>query len=631
MRTARDSPGTGRLRSPAGAVARVDGYAPLRDYAVIGDGRTAALVARDGSVDWLGLPDLDSPAVFGAVLDARRGGRFRLEPAVPYRAERRYLPGTNVLETTFVTGRGTVRVTDALTLHDDTALSPMRELLRCVDGLSGSVPLRWSVQPRPGYGGRRVRLVRRSGVPVATTGRAALAVCAWEAGDPECEGDTVGGRFELARGRRAVIAMPFADQEPLVLPARHEAETRLERTGAAWRGWTHDRTYAGGWHEAVTRSLLALKLLVFAPSGAVAAAVTTSLPEDIGGERNWDYRFSWVRDSAFTLAAFLRSGCPTEAQAYFWWLMHASQVTHPELNVLYRLDGGHRTPERTLPWEGYRGSGPVRVGNAAVGQVQLDTYGELLQTAWLYARAAGHLDADVARRLAELADLVCATWRRPDSGIWEVRSPPRHFTQSKMMCWVALDRAVDLAERRLIPDRHISRWRAGRQAVRDFVESRCFSPYRDCYVRSAGSEDVDAAVLLGLLHGYGDARDPRLRSTVDAVERELRQGPYVLRYTGEDGLRGTEGAFVACSFWLAEALARTGRVGEATRLMDDLVALANDVGLYSEEMDPADGAFLGNLPQALSHLALVSAACAIDAAGAGDAPGAGPAGAGADG
>lgn len=611
MGTVHGSAGTDRRRP--GTLPPTGGYVPLRDYAVIGDGRCAALVARDGSVDWLGLPDLDSPAVFGAVLDAGRGGRFRLEPTVPYRSERRYLPGTNVLETTFLTARGTVRVTDALTLRDEVALAPMRELQRRTDGVSGAVPMRWSVQPRFRYGSAHTDVVRRAGVPMATAGADALAICAWEAGEPRCERDSISGGFLAVPGRSAVIAMPFAHQEPLVLPARAECDARLEHTCAAWRRWAADRTPTGRWHQAVMRSLLTLKMLVFAPSGAVAAAVTTSLPEHVGGERNWDYRFSWVRDSAFTLAAFLQLGCPAEAHAYFWWLMHASQRTHPRLQVLYRLDGGARTREGTLPWEGYRGSSPVRIGNAAADQTQLDTYGELMQTAWLYARAAGPLDVDVARRLAELADLVVATWQEPDSGIWEVRSAPRHFTQSKMMCWVALDRAADLAERRAIPDRHLARWQSAREEIATFIETRCVSPRRNCYVRSAGAVDLDAAVLLGHLYGYdGDVQ--RMRATIAAVGRELRHGPFVDRYSGEDGLSGPEGAFLACSFWLAESLARTGQLAEATALMDDLVHLANDVGLYSEEIDPATGDFLGNLPQGLTHLALISAACAVNTA-----------------
>ncbi|MGI5422231.1 glycoside hydrolase family 15 protein [Actinomadura luteofluorescens] len=596
---------------------RIDGYARLRDYAVIGDGRSAALVAADGSVDWLGTPDLDSPSVFAAVLDPVRGGRFLLEPEEPFTVARRYLPGTNVLETTFTTARGRLRVTDALTLEADGALGPMRELQRRLDCVAGTVPLRWSVQPRFGYGTHRPRIGRRAGIPVAASGADALAVCAWDAGEPECADRAVNGRVELRQGARALLAIPFAHQEPLVLPSRSECNARVEQTIAAWRGWARERSSEGRWQDAVLRSALALKLLIYAPSGAIAAAVTTSLPEHVGGERNWDYRFSWVRDSAFTLDALLKLGCPAEADAYFWWLMHASQLTHPRLRVLYRLNGGGHAPERSLPLDGYRGSRPVRIGNAAGAQTQLDTYGELVQTGWLYAGAAGRLDADVARRLAELADFVCAAWREPDSGIWEVRSAPLHFTQSKMMCWVALDRAIALCERGLIPSRgsarlRPARWRSARAQVRDFVETRCFSSVHQCYTRSAGSSELDAAVLLGLLHGYARPGDPRMRATVDAVARELRHGPFVDRYSGEDGLSGTEGAFLACSFWLAECLARTGRLDEATALMDDLVGLANDVGLYGEEIDPATGAFLGNLPQGLSHLALISAARAID-------------------
>jgi GH15 family glucan-1,4-alpha-glucosidase len=590
---------------------RVGGYVPIRDYAVIGDGRTAALVGQDGSVDWLGVPDLDSPTVFAAAVDSVRGGRFLLRPDQPYRVTRRYVDGTNVLETTFTTDSGAVRVTDALTLHDDTALTPIRELQRRVDGVAGVVPLRWSVQPRFTYGGRATRFTWRAGVPVAAAGGDALGVCTWDAGEPECADGTIRGRVRLGQGQQALLAMPFTHHEPLVLPTRSECDARLEHTCSAWRGWVSGRGYHGRWREAVLRSALTLKLLVFAPSGAIAAAATSSLPECVGGERNWDYRFSWIRDSAFTLGAFLRLGCSAEAHAYFWWLMHASQLTHPRLRVLYRLDGGGHAPEREVPLDGYRGSRPVRVGNAAAEQLQLDTYGELLQTCWLYATAAGELDTDVARRLAGLADFVSANWQHADAGIWEVRSAPMHFTQSKMMCWVALDRAINLAERGLIPHRHLPRWRSTRQQVRTFVEAHCFSTALNCYARSADGRELDAAVLLGLLYGYGDPRGPRWRATVDAVARQLRYGPYVDRYSGQDGVSGAEGAFLACSFWLAESLAHTGRTEQAADLMDRLVGLANDVGLYSEEIDPASGAFLGNLPQALSHLALISTACAI--------------------
>jgi GH15 family glucan-1,4-alpha-glucosidase len=598
---------------PARAVHRTDGYLALRDYAVIGDGRTAALVGRDGSIDWLALPNLDSPTVFAAVLDAEAGGRFSLHPEQSFRVARRYLPDTNVLETIFVTGSGTVRVTDALTLSDDATLSPARELQRRVDGLAGRVALRWNVQPRFGYGAHAPRLSWRAGVAVAAHGSAAAAVSTWDAATPEIDKGTIGGRFTVGEGDTALLALTFADQEPLVLPSRADCDARMAGTVTAWRDWTRRCTAPARWRDAVLRSALAIKLLVFAPSGAVTAAVSSSLPEYIGGERNWDYRYSWIRDSVFALNAFLRLGCTAEADSYFWWLMHATQLTYPRLRVLYRLDGGAPTSERTLPLTGYCGSAPVRVGNAAADQLQLDTYGELLHTSRLHAEAAGRLDADVARRLARMADFVCATWQQPDTGIWEVRDEPRHFTQSKMMCWIALERAADLAERGLIPDRGLARWRSHQQQIREFVQTRCVSAARGCYVRCADSEDLDAAVLLGLIHGYTDAADPRMRATIAAVNSDLRHGPYVHRYRATDGLEGTEGAFLPCSFWLAEALGHTGRLPEAITLLDELIELANDVGLYSEEIDPHTGAFLGNLPQGLTHLALINAACSIAA------------------
>ena len=589
---------------------RRTGYLPIRDYAAIGDGRTVALVARDGAVDWLCLPDLDSPSVFGALLDAGRGGRATLAPEVPHRAERRYLPGTNVLETTFRTNEGAVRVTEALTLPGSD-LAPLRELARRVEGLSGTVPMGWSVEARFGYGTWRTRYGWRSGVPVAAAGSQALAVCSWDAGQARVTDDTISGHFVACPGSQALVALCAADQEPLVFPARTEVERRLDETSVRWRRWGGCPGYEGPWPEAVARSALALKLLVFAPSGAVAAAATTSLPEGIGGSRNWDYRFSWVRDSALILNALVALGFSSEVDAFFWWLMQASQLTHPRLQVLYRLYGGESSTERTLGFEGYRRSAPVRVGNAAVDQLQLDVYGDVFQTAWLYAGSGRAIDRDIGRRLAAMADLVCDLWHRPDSGIWEVRSPPVHFTQSKMMCWVALDRALRLAEEGKIPDVHTPRWRVEAAAVRAFVEDQCWSETQGSYVRSAGGDELDASLLLGVIFGFTEPRGRRARSTIDAIRRGLGRGPFLYRYSGEDGLPGEEGAFLTCSFWLVEALARSGQGAAAADLMEELLGLANDVGLYAEEVDPETGEFLGNFPQGLTHLALVNAAVAV--------------------
>jgi GH15 family glucan-1,4-alpha-glucosidase len=590
---------------------RVNGYAQIRDYAAIGDGRTIALVALDGSIDWLCLPDLDSPSVLGALIDAERGGRFLLEPEVPYEASRRYLPDTNVLETTFATSAGHVRLTDAMTLPTGD-LSPYRELVRRVEGLAGMVPLRWRIEPRFGYGAAKTRVERRAGIPVALSGRDALALCSWEAGEAEYGQQAITGRFKIGEGGSSLLVLSAAHQEPLVLPSREDAEVRLQETARSWREWARAREYSVPWREAVIRSVLALKLLVFAPSGAIAAAATTSLPEEMGGERNWDYRFSWPRDAAFTLQALLALGCAPEARAFFSWILHASQLTHPRLQVLYRLDGRAEANEEALSLAGYRGSRPVRVGNGAADQTQLDVYGELLEAASRFAFATGGLDRDHGRRLAELADFVCESWEHPDAGIWERRSEPAHFIQSKMMCAVALGRACELAERQLLPAKHAERWRREQERIREFVETRGYSERKRAYVQSAGEEELDASLLLAVLAGYDQPRAPRLLDTVDAVRRELARGPLIHRYLGEDGLPGEDGAFVACSFWLVEAYARQGRLEEAAALMDELVPLANEVGLFAEEIDPATGDFLGNFPQGLSHLALINAAVSIE-------------------
>jgi GH15 family glucan-1,4-alpha-glucosidase len=593
---------------------RIDGYAPIRDYAAIGDGRTVALVAADGAIDWLCLPDLDSASVFGALIDAERGGRFVVEPQVPYQVARRYQPETNVLETTFATAEGSVRLTDAMTLPAS-GLSPYRELVRRVEGLAGAVPLRWRVEPRFGYGGAATRIDRRAGAPVALSGRDALAVRTWEADEPEYDDQAITGRFHTAEGSVSLLVLSAAHQEPLVLPSRAEAESRLEATAESWRRWAADREYDGPWRDAVLRSALALKLLVYAPSGAIAAAATTSLPEEIGGERNWDYRFSWPRDAAFTLQALLGLGCDPEVRSFFSWILHASQLTHPRIQVLYRLDGRVNADEDSLPLAGYRASRPVRVGNGAADQTQLDVYGELFWAASHFASETRGLDRDHGRRLAEIADFICKIWEQPDAGIWELRGEPKHFIQSKMMCAVALGCACELAGKGLLPAKNVERWRKEHERIREFVESRGYSESRRSYKRSVDEDEVDASLLLAVLAGYDEPRASRLLQTVDAVRRDLARGPLISRYRADDRLPGEDGAFLACSFWLAEAYARQGRLDEAVALMDELVPLANDVGLFAEEIDPTTGEFLGNFPQGLSHLALINAAVSIAEAG----------------
>ena len=590
---------------------RTDGYAPIREYALVGDGRTSALIARDGSVDWLCLPNADSPSVFARMLDAERGGSFRLEPVAPFEAERRYLENSNVLETTFATAEGRVRVTDAMTLSDSRRISPMRELVRKVEALGGAVPLRWSFEPHFDYGRTRTRIERREGRWSAHAGAEALVLGLSSVGEGELQNGVISGELALAPGESAVFSLAGASREPAVIPGREDSERRLELTKRFWPEWAGRLRYDGAWPEAVTRSALALKLLTFAPSGAIVAAPTTSLPEWIGGPRNWDYRFTWLRDASFTLDALLKLGYHDEAHAFFWWLMHASRLTQPRLQVLYRLDGSERAREHELSkLAGYRGSRPVRIGNGARDQVQLDVYGAVMEAIWLYARAVGRLDGDTGREVARIADYVEKHWHDKDNGIWEVRAERAHYIQSKGLCWVALDRACALGAAGLIPDRS-ERWRAAADELKAWVDEHGWDEELQSYVRAPDLREVDASMLTLPVLGY---ESERMDATIAAVDRELREGPYVYRYRGDDGIAGEEGAFLTCSFWLADAYARTGRLDDARALMDELVGLGNDVGLYSEEIDPRTGEFLGNFPQALTHLALINAAVTITGA-----------------
>jgi GH15 family glucan-1,4-alpha-glucosidase len=592
-------------------VERIDGYAPIREYALVGDGRTTALIARDGSIDWLCLPNVDSPSVFARILDAQRGGSFRLEPTVPYEAERHYQESSNVLETTFATAEGRVRVTDAMTLTDITRISPMRELVRKVEALAGTVPLRWAFEPQFDYGRADTRIERRANRWFAHSGADAVVLGLCDAGEGRLREGAVSGELRLAAGSSALLSLTASSKEPAVIPGREDSERRLERTVHFWPDWAGRVRYDGAWRGAVVRSVLVLKLLTFAPSGAIVAAPTASLPEWIGGQRNWDYRFTWLRDASWTLDAMIRLGFHEEAHAFFWWLMHASRLTQPRLQIFYRVDGSVDTQEQELPQlAGYRRSAPVRIGNGAADQVQLDLYGAVLEAIWLYASKVGRLDGDTGKEVAKIADYVAERWRDRDNGIWEVRSETTHFTQSKALCWVALDRACALASKGLIPDRS-DRWRATAHELRAFIDERGWDAERGSYVRAPDLRELDASLLTLALLGYEHPSGERMLGTIEAIERELRRGPYVFRYRGEDGVPGAEGAFLTCSFWLVDALARAGRLEDAHALMDELVGLGNDVGLYSEEIDTRTGDFLGNFPQALTHLALVSAAVSI--------------------
>jgi GH15 family glucan-1,4-alpha-glucosidase len=594
--------------------ARVDGYAAIRSYAAIGDGRTLALIARDGSIDWLCAPELDGASVFGALLDAGRGGRATLRPAEPFSVERRYLDDSNVLETTFVTAGGRVRVTDAMAIAPGDGGS-LRTTLRRVECLAGQVEMAWSVAPRFGYGAHDPAVSPAAHGASMGGDDVSLRAYAWDLGEPEVDGLGIRGSRVMDLGDRSLLVLVAGDDPPEG-PGRDEFESQIEAAQRWWQDWVRALGYDGPWKDAVVRSGLALKLLVSREGGAVLAAGTTSLPEVIGGVRNWDYRYSWVRDSLLVLDAFFALGSEREATDYFAWLRERLDPGSGKVSVLYDLRGRECAPERELELEGWRGSGPVRTGNAAADQFQQSTYGTLLHACHLYAeRAHGGLPDAQRRTILESAVLLARTWREPDAGIWEERTAHCHHTHSKMMSALGLHCAADLARHSSVDHGLAERLAAAAAEAAAFVETQCIHEETGAYLRAAHGTHYDAAVLMPLALGYGRwSAGGRVDRTIDVIREQLGDGGSLLyRYRHDDGLPGEEGFFTPCSFWLAGALSQNGRVDDAASVLDELVGLANDVGLYSEEL-ATDGAFLGNLPQALTHASLVSAAAAVHAA-----------------
>jgi GH15 family glucan-1,4-alpha-glucosidase len=512
-----------------------------------------------------------------------------------------------VLETTYRTAGGVVRVTEALTLQDG-GLLPWIELARRVEGVEGSVRLEWRVEPRFDWGRIPPRIVRRGGLLVAEGSGLQLGVHSWGAGEPQPEEDAVSGSFELGAEETALLALVATHDQPLPAPLRDHVEARLDASCRVWERWLGMWAYDGPWQEEVARSALALKLLIYAPQGSIAAAPTTSLPEVVGGEKNYDYRYAWVRDSAFTLDALMRLGLPEQVQESFAWLLRAVRATEPTLRPFYDIEGGVPTRHETLDHlRGYRDSRPVRYGNAAFSQLQLGSWGDLLETADLYLSRGNALDDASAGLLADCLDRVVVIWGDADCGMWELPER-RHYTSSKIAVWMALDRALRLAADGHLPDRHVAHWREQRDRIHAWTEEHAWSEELGSYRGWADEDCLDAAVLRAVRMGY-PARE-RLGRTVDAIRERLSPAPGLVYRTSEHV--GREGAFVACSFWIAEALARLGRVEEACETMEQILPYANDLGLYSEEIDPGSGELLGNFPQGLSHLALINAAGAIE-------------------
>ena len=590
---------------------------PIESYAVIGDCRTVALVSLQGSVDWLCLPSIASPSVFAALLDRERGGRFALRPTALFRTERQYVDETNVLETTFVTASGRVRLTDLMTLNgtagDD--LEPERELLRIAECIEGEMELEALYEPRPDYARLRPSLKRRGRLGWWFQHRGEAFQLASEIEmQPDADGAGLHAQAVLRAGDRWRLSMVHATRDMMVIPALGAAaDERAARTVDWWRQWSAQCTFEHPRRPLVLRSALALKLLAYGLSGAVVAAATTSLPEAIGGTRNYDYRFCWLRDASTTLRAFADLGFAYEGQAYLNWLLHSTRLTRPKLMVFYDLHGGTKQPNFELPGlRGYRGSSPVRIGNDASGQLQHDVYGSAIAAASAFLECGGSLTAEERRLLIGFGRMVCKTWREPDSGIWEVPGERRHYVHSKLMCWSALDVLLRMHDARHL-DVPEALFRRERDALRAEIDGQGFRG--GSFVGAFGEDWADASLLVMARLGYLEPNDARIQGTADRIWRELGRNGLLLRYLPEvDGIPAREGAFGICAFWAVELLAAQGRLEEGGALFDRVASLANDVGLLSEEYDPRTGAALGNVPQAFSHAGLISAALALAAA-----------------
>ena len=591
--------------------------AKIGDHAVIGDGRSVALVTSAGTVDWMCWPRFDSPSLFAAVLDPQRGGAWSIRPSQRAHATRRYVSGSNVLETRFTTPGGELRVVDAMTLAADGAgahtVLPEHELVRIATCLTGEVEVEVRFEPRPGYGSP-AHLV--DGGPLGIRCEVGAELVVLRADRPlaiHAGAAVASARFTLRAGDEATFSLTFAGRQPAVLPPLRTAGARVLDTIAVWRRWLDGAAvrFATPYLAAIERSLLALKLFDYAPSGAIIAAATTSLPEKIGGAWNWDYRFCWLRDASFTVRALLELGVRDEAAAFTSWLLHTTRLTAPSLRVLYDVFGNAPDKERVLSHlAGHRGSKPVRINNGASSQHQLDVYGEVVDAAERVLVPSVRADGETQRMLRGFGDSVVMHWREPDHGLWEKRGERHHYTHSKLLCWVALDRLVRMCGDGRTPDVPVAIYAAEREAIARDILAHGFDPKLDSYVATYGGRTVDASLLLLAWYGFEAATSPRMRGTYRRIAERLHAGPG-LYYRYEDRPAG-EGAFGICSFWVAEFLALGGgSLAEARIVFEAALAHANDVLLFGEEIDPVSGEALGNFPQAYTHVGLINAAMSI--------------------
>lgn len=592
----------------------------IKDYAIIGDCRTAALISSAGSIDWLCLPHFSSSSVFARLLDPR-GGHFSIRPRSDFVTKRRYLPNSAVLETVFETETGVARLVDLCPIVDGLGtLEPMREVLRIIEGIKGCVDLEIDFAPRPDYGRAKPELRRVADGVWRCGWNEALLLLHTRLRLVEC-GTFLRGAARLTGGTREHVSLAYVDRDiGTIASLGAEADARCARTIGWWRDWSKTCKFDGPEREVVLRSAITLKLLTFCLSGAVVAAPTTSIPETIGGGRNWDYRYCWLRDAGLTMNAFLGLGFHQEASMYLGWLLHATRLSRPKLSILYDVYGRTNLREWQLSWlAGHRNSSPVRVGNNAVRQFQLDVYGEVIAAAQSYAASGHELEPAEVRMLAGFGKIICTQWREPDNGIWEIPGRRRSYTFSKVMCWVALDKLLWLHEKGIVClGSHQERFRKTREDIAECVEREGFDPELGSYTGELGGKEVDAASLLMPLFGYREFSDARMVSTYRRIQGELGSHGLLYRYPeGYDGLPGRQGAFGICSFFAVSHLAMRGLIREAQCRIEHLCSFGNDVGLFAEEIEPESAEALGNYPQAFTHAGLIYSALSLQRARAG--------------
>jgi len=588
---------------------------PIESYALIGDCRSAALVGLDGSIDWLCWPRFDSESIFAAILDPDNGGHFSVAPVSASETSRCYRPNSNILTTSFRIPSGGVQLTDLFYAGGSGAagpsLHPASMLIRRLRGVHGTVRMRLSYQPRPGYGAKPPRFSRagpRSLLFSIKGGSVHLAA------NFNLELDGVGeASFTITEGQELDFVLSFNEPDVTVFPPMGRLDELIQATDVYWQGWASRIRYSGPHAASVVRSALALKLLTYSPSGAIIAAPTTSLPEKVGASYNWDYRYCWLRDASYTVNAFFGLGLAEEATAFLHWLLHATRLTHPRLKVVYDVFGRSNLRESELPHlKGYGESRPVRIGNAAGNQDQLDVYGEVMNAAAICRDRGVPLDGEERSFLKGIASFVLGHWTEPDDGIWETRDGPKQFVHSKLLCWLALEKAIELCDDNSLGLDPL-RMKAAANEIRSQIEARGWNDDLQSYTGHFDSDEIDASVLTMPILGFEEATTDRFRSTMDRIRSELTQGELVFRHRGDE-TRG-EGAFLFCSFWLVQCLVLQGKVDEAHAMFDALVGRGNDVGLFAEEVDTTSGQFLGNFPQAFTHIGLINAALALQAAG----------------